>query len=57
MQPHNKNDSKPNYSFLTKIEFELLNEKGDQSISKNFEYKMMSNIKKKIGIFLENELP
>ena len=39
MRPHDKNDKKSNYLFLTKSEFQLLNEKADHSISKNFEYK------------------
>ncbi len=57
MQPLDKNGRKSNYSFLIKSEYELLNGKGEQSISKNFHYKMLSNNKKKVRIFLENELP
>jgi len=57
MQPLSKNDKKSNYSFLTKSEFELLYERGERFISKNFEYKMRSNIKKKVRVLLENELP
>ncbi|MDX1372006.1 MAG: hypothetical protein R3321_06025 [Nitrososphaeraceae archaeon] len=57
MDPDNKDNMKLNYSLLTKSEFDFLNNKRHKIISKNFEYKMRSNIKKKIGIFLEKELP
>ena len=50
-----------NNSLLTKSEFQYLintkNNSTDQSISKNFEYKIRSTIRKKIIIFLEKELP
>ena len=51
------------YSLLSKTEFLCLSKTSNygklkqQSISKSFEYKMRFNIRKKIRIFLEKDLP